>query len=737
MIQNNDVLPTNGEQSTNGLSRPTQTNNQTQQTSPTQKFGRFERNRNNQGHRNSNHSNNSNSPRSPLTTPNDSAQSPLTNLRPTVQNQGNRFKQRSGGSRGRGGFNNAPKGPKTNSVSSLNPHYMVKRSGGEDSVVQALGNIESVRNLRNTGVKKGNLSMSHTNPVLYSGPNIETNSPEIFENGPIVKIIPLGGTQEVGMNMTAIECGDDIVVIDTGFGFGGNDKFPGVDYIVPDTSYLEQNRHKLRGVIFTHGHLDHIGGAPYVLPKLGQVPIFGMPLTLALLKNRLQEFEMSDKYVGKVIDIEKPLKLGNLSFSFFRLNHSIPDVVGLCIDTPMGRIVYATDWKFDSTPFDGKLSDYAKLAQYGSEGVRLLMTDSLGILKPGFAISESDIGKTITKVFEQSQGRIIFTTFSTTIARIQHTINACEKTNRKLAIIGRSMINNFNVCFQLGYIRVPNGLVIDPKEVANFAPEQICILTTGSQGEDNAALNRMARDEHDQIKLQAGDSVIFSSKPIPGNESAVQDLVAKLSAKGVDVYKSPEFDLHVSGHACVEELKLLIALTKPAYLMPIHGDHYMLRKLGELGQKMGIPFENNLLVENCRITELRPNEIFVSDEVVGDSYVLVDGTGVGAVSEVVLEERRQMATQGAVMIVVLVNKQKKLIGGPEIISRGFVYMKNSSDLFEEIKGEIKKKFDSIKFDPDSKTAWTDLRNGIRQISRDFIVDKTEKDPTIIPVVVQV
>lgn len=721
MTQSNDVQPLSNEQSTPSLHpTPAAPNNN--------RFGKFERNRN------------TNNQRTPLTSssenPNNSGLPRPTGLTQT-QRPNNFNKQRSQGQRGRGGFNNAPKGPKTNSISTPNPQYLLKRTGIDESVVQALNGIESVRNLRNTGVKKGNLSMSHTNPVLYNGPNIATNAPETYENGPVVKIIPMGGTEEVGMNMTALECGDDIVIIDTGFGFGGGDKFPGVDYIVPDTSYLEQNRHKIRGIIYTHGHLDHIGGAPYVLPKLGQVPIFAMPLTLALLKNRLQEFEMSDKFVGKLIDIDKPLKLGNFTFSFFRLNHSIPDVVGLCIDTPMGRIIYATDWKFDSTPFDGKLSDYAKLAQYGQEGVRLLLTDSLGILKPGFAISESDIGKTIYKVFEQSKGRVIFTTFSTTIARLQHTIDSCEKSNRKLAIIGRSMVNNFNVCFQLGYIRVPSGIVVDPKEISNYEPEQICLLTTGSQGEDNAALNRMARDEHDQIKLQAGDTVIFSSKPIPGNESSVQDLVAKLSAKGVDVYKSPEFDLHVSGHACVEELKLLMALTKPAYLMPIHGDHYMLRKVAELGQKMGIPFENNLLVENCRITELRPSEIFVTDDVVGDSYVLVDGTGVGAVSEVVLEERRQMATQGAVMIVVLVNKQKKLIGGPEIISRGFVYMKNSSDLFEEIKAEIKKKFETIKFDPESKTAWTDLRNGIRQISRDFIMEKTEKDPTIIPVVVQV
>jgi ribonuclease J len=632
---------------------------------------------------------------------------------------------------------NKPSGPKTSAVSSSSPQYFKKNNKMPNSVSGALEGLQSVRNLRGTGVNKGNLAMTHINPVLTGGPTMNSNSPEVFEDGNVVKIIPLGGTGEVGMNMTALECGDDIIVVDTGFGFGGGEKFPGVDYIVPDTSYLEQNRHKIKGVIFTHGHLDHIGGAPYVLPKLGQVPIFGMPITLALLKNRLSEFEMSDKYTGKLLDPDKPLRLGQFSLQFFRLNHSIPDVIGLAIDTPMGRILYATDWKFDHTPFDGKLSDYGKLAELGDEGVRVLMSDSLGILKPGYAPSEYDIKGAIMKIFERAQGRVLLTTFSTTVARIQHTIDACEKYNRKLAIIGRSMVNNFNVCFKLGYIRVPQGMIVDIKEIDKLPPEQACILSTGSQGEDAAALNRMARDEHPQVKLQGGDSVIFSTKPIPGNEDAVQDLVARLSTKGVDVYKPPEYGLHVSGHASQEELKLLLALTRPRYFLPIHGDHFMLRRMGELGMRMGIPFENNLLVQNNRITELRPSDVVVTDNVVGEGYLLVDGSGVGAVSEVVLEERRQMAKEGTVMLVLLVNKQKKLVSGPEIISRGFVYMKHSGDLFEDIRQEVKAKYSSIKFDPQSKTAWSDLRNGIKNIAKDFILDKTEKEPVIIPVVVQV
>lgn len=639
----------------------------------------------------------------------------------------------------RGPRRNNSSEPKTGARVTETPTFM-KRNHSVDRVEGIPGvlkNVESIRNIKGTGIGKGNLSMSHLNPVFSSGHLIETNSPKVFPEGPVVRMIPMGGVNEVGMNMTALEYGDDIIVIDTGFGFGGGDKYPGVDYIIPDVSYLEQNKHKIRGLIYTHGHLDHIGGAPYILPKLGPIPIFGMPLTLALLKNRLQEFELENKFIAKIINMDQPIKLGAFTISFFRLNHSIPDVVGLAIDTPMGRIAYCTDWKFDMTPFDGKLSDYGKLAEIGDQGVRLLLTDSLGILKPGWAISERDIEKSIKKIFADCKERVIFTTFSTTIARLQHVINACEKYDRKLAIIGRSMINNFNVCFQLGYIRVPENMVIDMKKAADLPPEKVCVLCTGSQGEDTAALNRMARDEHDQIKLQGGDSVIFSSKPIPGNEDAVQELIARLSRKGVDVYMHREFDLHVSGHACHEDLKLLIALTRPEYLMPIHGDHFMLRKVGELGVSMGIPWEKNLLLENGRITVLDHDKVYASDEVISESCVLVDGTGVGAVSEIVLEERRQMATQGSLILVLLVNKQKKLIGGPEIISRGFVYMKTNVDLFEEIKNEVRRNFSAVNADPGSKTYWSDLRGGIRNMVRDFVYSKTEKDPVIIPVVVQV
>lgn len=663
----------------------------------------------------------------------------MNNRRGSGASSNNRRNNRSRGRRNFRRGNDYSSNSSMNAQASQKPYFVERQDPAKTlkSLESALHNVRQVKNIRNTSVKKGNLAITHLNPQLVTGTVLESNSPKEFPEGPSVKIIPLGGVNEVGMNMTAIECGEDIIVIDTGFGFGGGERFPGVDYLIPDASYLEENAHKVKGVVYTHGHLDHIGGAPYILPKFKNVPVYGMPLTLALLKNRLEEFNLNKSFSFNILDITQPLKLGSITFQFFRLAHSIPDVVGLAIDTPMGRIVYTTDWKFDNSPYDGKPSDYGKLAKLGDEGVRLLLTDSLGILRPGYTMSEKVIEGSINNLFKQIKGRIIFTTFSTTIGRIQQVVNACEKSHRKLALVGRSIVNNFNVCFQLGYIKVPKGMVIDIHEAGKLPPEKVCVLSTGSQGEDRAALARMSRDEHDLIKLQGGDAIIFSSRPIPGNEDSVQDLVARLSRKGVDIYQNKELDLYVSGHASVEDLKLLINLTRPDYLMPIHGDHFLLRKVAELGVQLGIPFEHNLIVENNRIVKLRQRDIVVTDDLAGEKVVLVDGTGVGSVSDVVLEERRQMSTQGALVVVMLVNKQKKLVGGPEIIARGFVYMKTNNDLFEEMKKKVKEDFTSYQLDPSSSSYWSELRAKIRHTTRDFVYNKTEKDPIVIPVVIQV
>jgi len=586
-------------------------------------------------------------------------------------------------------------------------------------------------------LSKGNLANPNISPHLFLGPKIGTQADQVYPDGPIVRVIPLGGTNEVGMNMTVLECGDDIVIIDTGFGFGGGEKYPGVDFIIPDTEYLEMNKHKIRGLIYTHGHLDHIGAAPYVLPKIGPVPIFGLPITLALLKNRLQEFEIGDKLYAKVIDVDKPITLGKFKFSFFRLNHSIPDVVGLEIDTPMGKIAYVTDWKFDNSPFDGKLSEYDKIAKMGAEGVRLLMTDSLGILKPGHQISEREVGNGILKIIKSCEGRVLVTAFSSSVYIMQFTIDACIQTGRKLAVTGRSMINNFKSAYDLGYIKVPEGLMVDFFEIDKLPSEKVCVLSTGSQGEDMAALSRMARDEHDKMKLQGGDSIIFSANPIPGNEDSVAELMANLSRKGVNVYRNKEFNTYVSGHACHNDIKLLVALTRPDFLQPIHGDHFMLKRVGELGASLGIPFDHNLIGENGRITELRRDSVVLTEDFITDKCLLVDGMSVGAVSETVLMERRQMSTKGAIVVVLLLNKKKQLVAGPEIISRGFVYMKSSNELFDQVKEKLRDEIKSLDLSPNEAGFFSELRKELKAITSKIVYKMTEKDPVVIPVVVQV
>ncbi len=623
---------------------------------------------------------------------------------------------------------------KTDAQPANKPTYMVRK--------RVVSREESLPGGRPKGppkldarVLKGNMEQVSTKG-LFGNP-IATNSQPLFQPGKPVRIMPIGGVNEVGMNMTAFEYDQDIIIVDTGMGFGGGEKFPGVDYIIPDTGYLEENRHKIRGLVYTHGHLDHVGGAPYILPKLGPVPIFGLPLTLGLLKNRLQEFELDSKFVMKIIEVDRPLKLGAFNLQFFRLNHSIPDNFGIAIDTPMGRVLYCTDWKFDNTPFDGQLSDYAKLSQLGDEGVRLLMTDTLGALKPGYSMSEKVIGDTVKNIFANAQGRILFTTFATTIARMQHVINSCALYGRKLALVGRSMVSNFNTAFELGKIKVPSGLIIDISQVASMPPEKVTIMLTGSQGEDNAALNRIARDEHQQVKLQGGDTVIFSSSAIPGNEDAVQDLMSRIAKRGVEVFNHKEFDIHTSGHAAIEDIKMMLAMTRPDYVQPIHGEYFMHQKLANIAASMGIDREHVIIGENGRVLEMRSNELVLTDQKVTENYFLVDGSGIGAVSEAVLEERRTMSTNGVLIAVLLINKQKRLVAGPEIISRGFVYMKNSTELFKEIEQEVKENFNSFKIDPRSSSYFSELRSNLRKLIGDFIYQKTEKRPMVIPVVVQV
>ncbi|MCL5774838.1 MAG: ribonuclease J [Patescibacteria group bacterium] len=553
-----------------------------------------------------------------------------------------------------------------------------------------------------------------------------------------LRIIPMGGIEEVGENMTVLEYGDDLIVIDMGLAFP-DDTMPGVDYIIPDTKWLEQNKRRIRGVIITHGHLDHIGAVPYILPKLGDPPVYTMALTAGFIKKRLEEFGLVGRSRINVLTKDDTLALGSFKIRFFRLNHSIPDSVGLSITTPVGQVVYATDWKFDHTPADGKPTEFDKIAKFGAEGVLLLMSDSTNSVKPGYCISERELGITIDRTFSEIKGRIIFANFATSISRIQQVFNAAAKYNRKIIVTGRSMVNNIEIALSLGYLKIQPKIVIKSEQAKKYPDNQIVVLTTGSQGEDAAGLARIARGDHKTIKIKKGDTAIVSASPIPGNERAVAAVLSNLTRLGAHVIYNKTLDIHTSGHAHQEELKLMIALTKPKFFMPIHGEHHMIVTHAELGKTMGIPEQNIFSLDNGQILEINSarEAKSVEDPKISSGYVFIDGLGVGDVGEVVIRDRQVMAQDGMFVIIVTLDRRAgKLINQPDIISRGFIYMKGNDDLIREVKHEVRKLVESKgkeKLEPN----WAFLRNIIRDEIGEYLYQKTERRPMVLPVIIEV
>lgn len=553
-----------------------------------------------------------------------------------------------------------------------------------------------------------------------------------------LRVIPMGGIEEVGENMTVLEFGDDLIVIDMGLAFP-DDTMPGIDYIIPDTKWLEQNRRRIRGVIITHGHLDHIGAVPYILPKLGDPPVYTMALTAGFIKKRLEEFSLLGRSRINVLTKDDTLALGSFKIRFFRLNHSIPDSVGLSITTPVGQIIYATDWKFDHTPADGKPTEFDKIAKFGAEGVLLLMSDSTNAVKPGYCMSERELGITIDRTFSEIKGRIIFANFATSISRIQQVFDAAAKYNRKVIVTGRSMVNNIEIALSLGYLKIQPKIVIKSEQAKKYPDNQIVILTTGSQGEDAAGLARIARGDHKTIKIKKGDTAIVSASPIPGNERAVAAVLSNLTRLGAHVIYNKTLDIHTSGHAHQEELKLMIALTKPKYFMPIHGEHHMIVTHAELAKSMGIPEQNIFSLDNGQILEINSarQAKVVEDPKVTSGYVFIDGLGVGDVGEVVIRDRQVMAQDGMFVIIVTLDRRNgKLINQPDIISRGFIYMKGNDDLIREVKHEVRKLVESKgkeKLEPN----WAFLRNIIRDEVGEYLYQKTERRPMVLPVIIEV
>lgn len=559
-----------------------------------------------------------------------------------------------------------------------------------------------------------------------------------FIKKPSLRFVPLGGLEEVGKNMSIIEYGNDMIVIDMGLMFP-NEDMPGIDYVLPDVSYLAENKEKIRGVIITHGHLDHTGGIPYLYDKIGSPQIYSAPLTNGLIKKRLEEFGMENRVKLQTITPGKEvLQLGCFKVETFRLNHNIPDSIGLSITTPEGILVYATDWKFDHTPADGRPTDFSKLAQLGGQDVLALFSDSTNAQKPGHTISEKEVEDVLFKLVENARGRVIVATFSSLISRIQQILNVAKKMNRKVAFSGRSMVANVEVASALEALIIPEDTMIDVKEIGKYPNQRIIIVCTGSQGEERSALTRIASGEHRQIKIKKGDTVILSSSPIPGNERSVNDVMDNLFREGARVIYQKLMDVHTSGHAYQEDLKLMMGLIKPKFFIPIHGERHKLMVHAGLAQDVGIPEQNVLVSDNGQIIEFEGGKGAVTNKRVPASYVMVDGLGVGDVGNIVLRDRKAMAEDGIFVVIVTVNHETgQIVTSPDIISRGFIYMRENENLVHKARAEIKRLFSKHSTDRKPRGDWGLIKTKLREELGEFLHKETERRPMVIPVVIEV
>ena len=559
-----------------------------------------------------------------------------------------------------------------------------------------------------------------------------------FIKKPSLRFVPLGGLEEVGKNMSIIEYGNDMIVIDMGLMFP-NEDMPGIDYVLPDVSYLAENKEKIRGVIITHGHLDHTGGIPYLYDKIGSPQIYSAPLTNGLIKKRLEEFGMENRVKLQTITPGKEvLQLGCFKVETFRLNHNIPDSIGLSITTPEGILVYATDWKFDHTPADGRPTDFSKLAQLGGQDVLALFSDSTNAQKPGHTISEKEVEDVLFKLVENARGRVIVATFSSLISRIQQILNVAKKMNRKVAFSGRSMVANVEVASALEALIIPEDTMIDVKEIGKYPDQRIIIVCTGSQGEERSALTRIASGEHRQIKIKKGDTVILSSSPIPGNERSVNDVMDNLFREGARVIYQKLMDVHTSGHAYQEDLKLMMGRIKPKFFIPINGERHKLMVHAGLAQDVGIPEQNVLVSDNGQIIEFEGGKGAVTNKRVPASYVMVDGLGVGDVGNIVLRDRKAMAEDGIFVVIVTVNHETgQIVTSPDIISRGFIYMRENENLVHKARAEIKRLFSKHSTDRKPRGDWGLIKTKLREELGEFLHKETERRPMVIPVVIEV
>lgn len=550
-----------------------------------------------------------------------------------------------------------------------------------------------------------------------------------------LRIIPLGGLGEVGRNMTVFEYGQDIIIVDIGLQFPEED-MPGIDYIIPNVEYLKGKEKRIKGVFITHGHYDHIGGIPHLVPKLGNPTVFASALTAGIIKKRQEDYPNSKLKIS-LVNYDSRIDLGTFKVEFFHVNHTIPGVLGIVIHTPQGIVVTTGDFKFDHSPVADKPADIGRIAQIGTKNVLALMSDSTSVETPGYSLSESDIQKVLDGIFLKSEGRVIVGTFSSLISRIQQIITISEKYGRKVAIDGYSMRSNVEIAAELGYLKVKKGTLIKVEQMKNFPDNKVALMCTGAQGEDNAVLMRIVNKEHRHIHIRKGDTIIFSSSVVPGNERSVQNLKDQLYRQEAHVIHYKMMDVHAGGHGHAEDLKMMINLIKPKYFIPIHGNYYMLKMHAELATTVGIPEKNCLVASNGQVIELTQNSAVITKEKAPSSYVMVDGLGVGDVGNVVLRDRQQMSEDGMFTIIVIIDsKTGKVIGTPDVISRGFIYMKGSPGLVANTKKktvEIVNKSAAASGD----TNWSYVKDNVRDQIGQFLFEKTQRRPMILPVIIEV
>ncbi len=567
-----------------------------------------------------------------------------------------------------------------------------------------------------------------------SGKNQKGKQPAKADPKPPMKIMFLGGLNEIGKNITLFECCNDIFILDCGMAFPDGDLL-GVDLVIPDFTYVEENADRIKGIVITHGHEDHIGGLPFLLSKV-KFPVYGTALTIGLIENKLKEFNLNHEVKLNVVKAGDTIKLGCMNVEFIHVNHSIPDSVGIAIHSPAGTVVHTGDFKIDCTPVDGGMIDLARFGELGNEGVLALLADSTNAERPGYTPTEQTVRASFERLFARAEKkRIIIATFASNISRIQQIIYCAEKSGRKVAFSGRSMINYVSVAKELGYIDIDDETVIDIDLIRKYPPEKVVLVTTGTQGEPMSALSRMAYSDHKKVEVGFGDFIIISANPIPGNEKAVSNVVNELLKKGCEVVHESMYEVHVSGHACREELKIIHGLVKPKFFIPVHGEQKHLRKHAEVALDMGMEHKNIFIGDIGNVVEL--NESYLKQlPSVQAGKVLVDGLGVGDVGSIVLRDRKHLGQDGILIIVATLDTENgNIISGPDIVSRGFVYVRESEDLFDEVRANV----DDILYDCAYEDIhdWTTIKNRVKDGVSKLIYDRTHRTPMILPIIMDV